>query len=53
MGHNYIGTEHILLGLLELQDGSGVLADLGIGKANAEASITAALAAALAAREQK
>ena len=52
MGHNYIGTEHILLGLLELQDGSGVLADLGIGKANAEASITAALAAALAAREQ-
>jgi hypothetical protein len=53
MGHNYIGTEHILLGLLELQDGSGVLAGLGIGKANAEASITAALAAALAAREQK
>jgi len=25
MGHNYIGTEHILLALLELEDGSGIL----------------------------
>ena len=32
MGHNYIGTEHILLALLELEDGEGVLTDLGIGK---------------------
>jgi hypothetical protein len=53
MGHNYIGTEHILLGMLELQDGSGVLADLGIDKANAEASITAALDAVLSASEQE
>jgi hypothetical protein len=53
MGHNYIGTEHILLALLELQDGTGALAGLGIDKAAAEASITAAVAAALAAREQK
>ncbi len=53
MGHNYIGTEHILLALLELEDGTGVLASLGIGKANAEASITAALAAVLPASEQK
>jgi Clp amino terminal domain, pathogenicity island component len=45
MGHNYIGTEHILLALLELQDGTGALAGLGIDKATAEASITAALAA--------
>ncbi len=44
MGHNYIGTEHILLALLELDDGTGALAGLGIGKAAAEASITAALA---------
>ena len=44
MGHNYIGTEHILLALLELDDGAGVLAGLGVGKAAAEASITAALA---------
>jgi UDP-N-acetylmuramyl pentapeptide phosphotransferase/UDP-N-acetylglucosamine-1-phosphate transferase len=25
MGHNYVGTEHILLALLELEDGSGIL----------------------------
>jgi len=49
MGHNYVGTEHILLALLELHDGTGALAGLGIDKAAAEASITAALAA----REQK
>ena len=30
MGHNYIGTEHILLGLLRAEDGLGVLADLGL-----------------------
>jgi Clp amino terminal domain, pathogenicity island component len=53
MGHNYIGTEHILLALLELEDGTGVLAGLGVDKATAEANITAALAAAAAAREQK
>jgi hypothetical protein len=45
MNHNYVGTEHILLALLELEDGTGVLAGLGIDKATAEASITAALAA--------
>ncbi|MGH4013075.1 MAG: Clp protease N-terminal domain-containing protein [Pseudonocardiaceae bacterium] len=50
MGHNYIGTEHILLALLELEDGTGVLAGLGVDKATAEAHITAAT---LAAREQK
>jgi hypothetical protein len=42
MGHNYIGTEHILLALLELEDGTGVLAKLGLDKARAEASIAAA-----------
>ena len=53
LGHNYIGTEHILLALLELEDGTGVLTDLGIDKEAAEASITAAVAAAVAALEQK
>ena len=48
MGHNYIGTEHILLALLELDDGTGVLAGLGIDKAAMEADITRALAAAQA-----
>jgi hypothetical protein len=52
MGHNYIGTEHILLALLEIEDGTGVLTGLGIDKATAEANIADALAAILAAREQ-
>jgi hypothetical protein len=42
MNHNHVGTEHILLGLLELEDGTGVLAGLGVDKAAAEASIAAA-----------
>jgi Clp amino terminal domain, pathogenicity island component len=45
MNHNYVGTEHILLALLELEDGTGVLAGLGIDKSTAETAITAALAA--------
>jgi hypothetical protein len=53
MGHNYIRTEHILLALAEFENGTRVLADLGIGKAAAAAHITAAAAAALAVREQK
>ena len=44
MNHNRVGTEHILLALLELEDGTGVLAGLGVDKASAEASITATLA---------
>ncbi len=44
LGHNYIGTEHILLALLELEDGTGVLSGVGLDKAAAEASITADLA---------
>jgi len=43
MGHNYIGTEHILLAILELEDGTGVLAGLGVTKAASEASVTKAL----------
>ena len=33
LGHNYIGTEHILLGLVSLNDGVGerILLDLGAG----------------------
>jgi Clp amino terminal domain, pathogenicity island component len=52
MGHNYIGTEHILLALLELEDGTGVLAGLGVDKATAEANIAEAVAATLAAHQQ-
>ena len=36
LGHNYIGTEHILLALLEHENGEGVLSGLGIGKTETE-----------------
>ncbi|MFI5912752.1 Clp protease N-terminal domain-containing protein [Dactylosporangium sp. NPDC051541] len=45
MSHEHVGTEHILLALLELESGTGVLSDLGVDKPAAEAAITAALAA--------
>jgi Clp amino terminal domain, pathogenicity island component len=48
LGHNYIGTEHILLALLELEDGTGVLAGLGVDRERAEADVVAAVAAAAA-----
>src|SRR5580658_4162109 len=51
LGHNYIGTEHILLALLELEDGAGVLTDLGADPAAAEAYVTAALASVADARD--
>jgi hypothetical protein len=50
MGHNYIGTEHILLAVLELEDSEGVLTGLGIGKDATAAQVTAALAAVKATR---
>jgi hypothetical protein len=53
LGHNYIGTEHVLLALLELEDGAGPLNAAGVDKAGAEAAISAALAAALAARQER
>lgn len=36
LGHNYIGTEHVLLALLEHQPDDGVLATLGITTARVE-----------------
>ena len=45
MGHNYIGTEHILLALLEQEDGEGVLTGLGIDKSGAAEYVTATVAA--------
>jgi hypothetical protein len=52
MGHNYIGTEHILLALLELEDGTGSLAGLGVHKATAEGNIVAVVDASVPAHEQ-
>jgi hypothetical protein len=43
LGHNYIGTEHIVLALLEVEDGNGVLAALGVTKQALEQHIVAAL----------
>lgn len=51
MGHNYVGTEHILLALLEHEDGEGVLTGLGIDKVAAETGIAEALTLAVAARK--
>ncbi|MFE0810676.1 Clp protease N-terminal domain-containing protein [Streptomyces sp. NPDC058794] len=44
LGHNYIGTEHILLALLEHEHGEGVLSGLGLGKEATERYVTEALA---------
>jgi hypothetical protein len=39
LGHNYIGTEHILLALLDQEDGAGVLSGLGLAKPAVEAKL--------------
>jgi ATP-dependent Clp protease ATP-binding subunit ClpC len=41
LGHNYIGTEHLLLGLLREQDGAGarILAGHGVGREKARDQI--------------
>ncbi|MFC0028550.1 Clp protease N-terminal domain-containing protein [Micromonospora chaiyaphumensis] len=44
MGHNYIGTEHILLALLEEEGGDGVLTGLGLEKTALEHAVEGALA---------
>ncbi len=51
LGHNYIGTEHILLALMEAEDDDGTLHRLGFDKARAEADIAETLAAITATRE--
>ncbi|MDT5178680.1 MAG: hypothetical protein QOJ95_2878, partial [Mycobacterium sp.] len=43
LGHNYIGTEHILLALLETEGDDGPLHTLGLDKDGAEAEIAAVL----------
>ena len=43
LGHNYIGTEHILLALLEAEDGDGPLRTLGVDKQRTEDEIVAVL----------
>ena len=43
LGHDHVGTEHLLLALLEQEDGGGVLTGLGLDKARAEEAVAAAL----------
>jgi hypothetical protein len=45
LGHNYIGTEHILLALLELEGGDGVLHTAGLEKDASERFVLDALRA--------
>lgn len=43
LGHHYVGTEHILLALMEFEDGKGAFAGLGLDKAVAERQIVEAV----------
>ncbi|MEZ5247947.1 MAG: Clp protease N-terminal domain-containing protein [Ilumatobacteraceae bacterium] len=43
LGHNYIGTEHLLLALLEAEAGSGPLSQLGFNKSDIETSLISML----------
>jgi ClpA/ClpB-like protein len=43
LGHNYIGTEHLLLALLELEDKAGPLHRCGVDKDRVEADLIATL----------
>ncbi|MGN5237719.1 Clp protease N-terminal domain-containing protein [Rhodococcus sp. SJ-3] len=52
LGHNYVGTEHILLALLELENGTGALSSAGVDKSKAEAHVAEALAAIIAEQEK-
>ena len=43
LGHNYVGTEHMLLALLESEDGAGPLHHAGIDKDRAETDLVTVL----------
>ncbi|MGW2726994.1 Clp protease N-terminal domain-containing protein [Streptomyces sp. NPDC001494] len=47
LGHDYIGTEHLLLALLEHENGTGVLSGLGVTKAATEEFVGRVLATLL------
>ncbi|ANP48606.1 hypothetical protein J2Z21_007522 [Streptomyces griseochromogenes] len=52
LGHNYIGTEHLLLALLEHENGRGVLSGLGLDKAAVEEYLGKTLAPLLEQKRQ-
>lgn len=43
LGHNYVGTEHILLALVEHEGGAGPLTSVGVAKEGVEAFVLATL----------
>ena len=51
LGHNYIGTEHMLLALLELEDGAGPLHRAGVDKDRIESDLIATLDALTSAKK--
>ncbi|MFI9151138.1 Clp protease N-terminal domain-containing protein [Streptomyces sp. NPDC053367] len=52
LGHNYIGTEHVLLALLEFENGQGVLSGAGLTKGAVESYVSKALAQLAAERDE-
>lgn len=52
LGHNFVGTEHLLLALLEAEDGTGVLSGLGLDKPDVEAEVVRRLEAVRAAMDE-
>ncbi|WP_333739170.1 Clp protease N-terminal domain-containing protein [Streptomyces sp. IBSBF 2806] len=53
LGHNYVGTEHLLLALLEHENGEGVLSGLGVDKAETERFVAKSLAELVKAHEEE
>ncbi|MDN0198070.1 Clp protease N-terminal domain-containing protein [Streptomyces sp. S.PNR 29] len=53
LGHNYVGTEHILLALLEHENGKGVLSGLGIDKGRTEEYVAKVLALITKSRQEE
>ncbi|ASF11224.1 MULTISPECIES: Clp protease N-terminal domain-containing protein [Nocardia] len=51
LGHNYIGTEHVLLALLEQENGTGLLAGAGLDKAKVEAHLVEVLSVIAAGKQ--
>ncbi|OLR90519.1 Clp protease N-terminal domain-containing protein [Actinokineospora bangkokensis] len=51
LGHNYVGTEHILLALLEFEAGDGVLSGVGVDRGEVEAAIARMLRQVVAQQE--
>src|SRR3954451_13063225 len=50
LGHNYVGTEHVLLSLIAVEDGDGVLSRLGLDRERTAAAVRTAVAAVVTER---